>query len=221
MSTYYINFENNTTSTWTMGVYMTIPKSVGLESVTWLQTTAPQSGSTGVSWEETYDVAITNYKQDGGIGVYKASQTINDVSLGTAWNIVYEDNVQQLQAAGSTSAGQILIQNQSGLLANPGIGMSGQTSVVKSNVYSGSHGEFEVTPTYYVALFNDVQLGTVISSAIITDPLTVQFPSGQNAATLTASVDGESLVLTLSYGSQQSVKVKQVEAVQKTKSVKL
>lgn len=200
MANYYVDFNNRTTETWTMAVYQELPNSIGLDSVSWKQSTAPRGGSTGVSWSEYFNVAIADYRQTGGIGVYKASQTL-DADLGTAWDIVFQDGVQQLIETGTTTAGQILITNKSNLLANPGIGMSGQGSVFKREMVSGASAQFSVKPTYYVGLFNKVQLGEVISSNVIVGPLKIVFPAGQNLATLDATMDGANINLKLSYSN--------------------
>ncbi|WP_437923040.1 hypothetical protein WMF37_28900 [Sorangium sp. So ce291] len=201
MSNYYVDFNNNTLQTWTMGVYQVLPDSPGLDSVSWKQSTAPTQGSTGVSWSISYNAALADYQQAGGIGVYKASQVLA-AELGTSWDIVFEDNVQQLIKSGTTTAGQILINNRSNRLANPGIGMDGQGSVYKNGVASGASGQFVVTPTYWAGLFNQVELGEVISSNVIVGPFEVTYPSGMNVATLDARMDGESIVVDISYSSR-------------------
>jgi hypothetical protein len=204
MANYYVNFSNQTQQTWTMGVYQTLPDSIGLDSVSWQQTTVPQNGYSGVLWTVSYNVCIANYVQQGGIGVYTASQTL-PAMLGTSWNIVFTEGVQQLQANGSAPQGnQIIINNGSNSYANPGIGMSGQGSVFQNDVASGAAAQFTVTPTYYVGLFNHVQLGEVISTNVTVGPLELQFPTGQNTALLTASMDGDNIVTSISYSSQSS-----------------
>jgi hypothetical protein len=213
--TYYVDFNNQTDRTWTMVVYQTIPDSIGLDSVAWKKTTVPKSGESGVEWEIDYLVALANYKQPTGVGVYKASQRLN-ASLGSKWKVVFQDGVQQLKADGNAQPGFIVINNESGNLADIGIGMSGESSVYKRNVLSGSGGQFKVTPTYYVGLFNDLVYGTVISSNVIVGPMTLVFPSGQNKAVLTASLDGPSITLDLQYQTALVANYQAVQALSKT-----
>jgi hypothetical protein len=160
MSTYFCNFSNQTLDTWTMGVYQQLPTTSGLDSVSWQQTTVPQSGYSGVSWNVTYNVVLADFKQMGGIGVYTASQTL-PAALGTSWSAVLQDGVQQLVPATGPAPqeDEIVIINTSGLLANLGIGMSGQGSVYKPGVVGGAEAQFTVTPSYWVALFNQVEIG--------------------------------------------------------------
>lgn len=209
MSAYYIDFDNNTGSTWTMGVYQELPHSIGLQSVSWKQTTVPTMGSSGVEWEVDYNVAVANYRQIGGIGVYKASQTLRS-ELGTVWECVFKDGVQQLvPSSGSAPADSIIIKNSSNQLANLGIGMSGQGSVFKRNVVGGAAAQFQVTPTYYAGLFNNLVLGEVINSNVSVEAQKIVFPDGMNGATVTASMSGDNIKVSVSY-SQMSVVSRQV-----------
>ena len=221
MTSYYVDFNNDTKQTWTMAVYQTLPSSIGLESVSWKQTTVPQSGASGVTWDNFYNVAIANYQQIGGIGVYKASQTLT-TELGTSWDCIFKDNVQQLvPGSGSVPPDSVLINNKSTNLANLGIGMSGQGSVFKKCVVSGASAQFQVTPTYWVGLFNSLVLGEVISSNVVVGPLHLSYPSRQNLATVNAYMDGNTIKLNVTYGQQVAVEnsvVDRIIAAQPTRS---
>jgi hypothetical protein len=210
-TTYYMDFQNNTDRVWKMAMYQTLPNSTGLDSVSWLQTAAPQGGVTGVQWDVTYNVALANYSQDGGRGVYRASQTLA-ANLGTVWEIVVEEGVQQLKSAGQADMPQqIVIRNTSNKQANPGIGMSGSGAVFKNSVNSGATAQFQVTPTYYLGLFNDVRRGEVISSNVIVGPKKVQYPSGETNATVTANLDGNSIIVQISYGDAVSATFAEID----------
>ncbi|PXX21244.1 MULTISPECIES: hypothetical protein [Burkholderia] len=213
MTSHYVDFNNDTKHTWTMAVYQALPSSIGLESVAWKQTTVPQSGASGVAWDAFYNVAVANYQQVGGIGVYKASQTLK-AELGSSWDCIFKDNVQQLvPGTGSVPADSILITNKSANLANLGIGMSGQGSVFKNGVVSGASAQFQVTPTYWVGLFNSLVLGEVISSNVVVGPLQLTYPSGQNLATVNAYMDGNTIKLNVTYGQQVTVENSVVERI--------
>ncbi|BCS89408.1 hypothetical protein [Pseudodesulfovibrio sediminis] len=201
MANYYVDFKNSTDRTWNMAVYQTIPNSIGLDSVAWKLSTVPQSGFSGVTWEENYNVAIADYRQDAPLGVYYSSQAMN-TNLGYEWNIVYKDGVQQLelvQALPLEQKEQIIINNISGLEANPGIGMAGMGSVYKRNVLSNASAQFIVTPTYWVGLFRDVQRGEVISSNVEVGPLKLTFAEGSNVATIEAARLGDSIEYAVGY----------------------
>jgi hypothetical protein len=209
---YYIDFVNRSGRTWTMAAYQTLPDSVGLVSVSWLQTTAADGGDSGVSWEVDYLAMLADYKQEGGKSVYKASQK-KTTALGKKWKVVYKEGLQQLVEDGTADRpDQIYIFNDSGETANPGFGMSGQGALYKSEVLSGTGAQFVVTPTYWVGLFNQVVLGQVISSNVVVGPEKLTFPSGFNLATVTAKVDGSTLKMGVTYGRMSAVSMTLVEA---------
>lgn len=54
MTTYGINFANETPDTWTLCIYQFLPDSVGLESVAWKQTRVPRNGESGIQWDMEY-----------------------------------------------------------------------------------------------------------------------------------------------------------------------
>lgn len=207
----FVDFINNTGRTWTMALYQTLPDSPGLESVSWLQSTAPDGGETGVEWAVDYQAMLANYKQVDGRGVYKASQRKTSL-LGKRWKVIFDEDVQQLEEDGDAERkDQIIIYNGSGELATPGIGMSGQGAVFKHELFSGSAAQFIVKPTYHFGLFRDVLLGQVISSNVIVGPLTLVFEGGLNAATITASIRGNEIHLDTNYGRRDTVLVEDVE----------
>jgi len=209
---YYVDFINKSGRTWTMGVYQTLPDSLGLESVSWLQTTVADGGESGVAWEIDYLAMLANYRQLGGKGVYKASQK-KTTSLGKKWKIVYKEGVQQLVEDGAADRpDQIYIFNDSGETATPGFGMSGQGSVFKREIFSGTGAQFIVKPTYWVGLFNQLVLGEVISSNVTVGPEKIQFGEGQNLATVTARVDGSTLKMDIKYGRLTALSMDHVNA---------
>ena len=128
-------------------------------------------------------------------------QTIG-TQRGTAWKVVFADGLQQLQPAGSAPLPQqILIENVSGIAANAGIGMSGSPSVYKRNLTTGAAVQFEVTPTYYIGLFNNLIYGEVISNNVLIGPQVLGYPEGETEATVTASMEGGDIILRIDYGS--------------------
>src|ERR1051325_6189725 len=190
---YSVGFSNKTERTWTMGIYQTLPSSPGLESVSWQQGSAPRSGKTSVRWALDSNAAIADYFQLGAIGVYESSQIL-PTNLGKKWKVIFNGVTQELVEDGNApQSNQIVIDNQSTRAANLGIGMSGQGSVFKRDVLSGSQAQFIVTPTYWAALFNDVVLGEVISSNITIQPLILKFEGGITRIDLEATVEGQTL----------------------------
>jgi hypothetical protein len=85
-------------------------------------------------------------------------------------------------------------------MANVGIGMDDSLSSVIPNVYGGVEEVFQITPTYFVAAYENLELGQLISDVgIIGKPLTLQFPSGVTKATVRLIQDGQKLSLKIEY----------------------
>ncbi|MGB0524320.1 MAG: hypothetical protein ACPGJS_15225 [Flammeovirgaceae bacterium] len=194
MSRYTIEFTNKTTSTWTFCVYQKYPNSPGIKSVAWKQTTIPTQGQSGVEWNTQYQACIVDYKQVGGKGVYKASQTLN-ANLGQRWKCVFQDKVQQLLKDGKADdGGQLVIANQSNRKANLGIGMDGDVAAIKEDVYSANSAQFDATPKYYVAVYKDLEHGEIITSNQIHEPIEVAFEGGLMAKKYEAVEEGATFV---------------------------
>jgi rhizosphere induced protein len=200
MTQYTVNFKNNTDSVWTMSLYQLIPSNANLDSVSWQQTTAPPhgNGSPPISWDSTYNVVLGTCSQQEATDCYHVSQILQ-CDLGTSWDIIFKDNVKQLVQSGVVRSDHIVINNKSGLIANPGIGMSGYPSVYNNNVLSGISTLFIANPSYWVGLFNELSPGDVIADNIIAGPLQLNFSTNITQALLTANITGQTLLLDLSY----------------------
>ncbi len=219
MTTYQVNFANEAPETWTLCVYQQLPDSVGLDSVSWKQTTVPKKGESGVQWNIQYLACLADYKQDGGKGVYKASQKL-DTELGIQWECDFLDGVQQLKQTGATTPGQLLITNQSLKLANLGIGMDGNIALVKKDVYSGNNAQFVVKPKYYVALFANLTQGEIISGNQIHGPLEVVFAGGDTVKNYVARVEGSTFIFE-ELGTQNRVVAPYAQVQERLKSFSL
>lgn len=203
-----ITFDNQTDRVWTMVVYQTLPRSTDLDSVSWQQVTVANSGGGTVSWTNTLNAVIAGYTATGGTQLYKASQLL-DATSGSAWKIVFESGIQQLQPDGRAPlATQIQIANVSGRLANPGLGMAGKGAVYQQGLPSGLKVLFETSPLFWVALFESIQPGEVITRGsdrkmsfltTMAGPWALKYPPGQNSATLKAWIEGSSFQASLDY----------------------
>jgi hypothetical protein len=203
---YTLDFINDTPDTWVFSVYQTLPESPGLKSLSWKQTTIPRGGESGVQWTVDYLVSILNYRQIGGKGVYRASQKLG-TSLGQAWDAVFDAGTQQLVEAGNApTKGQVIINNKSGQLADLGIGMDGDVALVQAGVYAGAGANFEVEPTYWVAMYKDIVKGEVISGAQVAGPIKVKFLNGATSITYRAWLEGPVLRFAPADGSSEGVR---------------
>lgn len=196
MADYSVKFVNDpsTKQTWTMAIYQTIPNMGVFDNVSWKQASAPPSGTKSVGWTISYNAALADFFSAGDSGVYESSQILSS-NLGQKWLVTNPDGTQQLTPSSDGAPdGYIYLQNNSGLLANVGIGMSGVGSIFQQGVLSDATAQFKVTPRYWASIFNQVVEGQVISTAVaVTDPVEVIFSGGITSMTLTVWVEGQTL----------------------------
>ncbi|MGB0524318.1 MAG: hypothetical protein ACPGJS_15215 [Flammeovirgaceae bacterium] len=191
---YNIDFINDTSETWIFCVYVKYPKSPGIKSVAWKQTTIPTKGESGVAWTYQIQACIVDYKQRGDKGVYKASQIL-DAALGQRWKCVFKEHVQQLVLDGNAQDGdQLRIANQSNHRASLGIGIDGTVAAIKENVFNDNSAQFEADPKVFVAVYKDLTRGEIISSNQIHSPIEVLFEGGLTSKTFRASENGATFV---------------------------
>lgn len=203
MAEYCVRFENRAEGVWTLALFVILRDSPGLQSVSWQQATAPENGSATLRWRPDLGAAIADYQQEGGEGVYSASQVL-PAKPGSVWDVLFLEEVQQLVLSGdSTYSNQILIRNRSNLQANPGMALSGAGAVYRRNVDSG-HDTVFVTSwiSYQAALFREIEPGAdVRKPGPAVGPVPVNFPQGRTSATVTARLDNGQTVLKVTYGS--------------------
>jgi hypothetical protein len=136
-----------------------------------------------------------------------------------AWDIIFKDDVRQLVQSGVVRSDHIVISNKSGLIACPGIGLSGSASVYKNNVWSGMNTLFVPTLTYWVGLFSELAPGDVIADNVVVGPLQLNFPTNVTQALLTASIEGQTLTLDLSYPHSPSLDGQELSAMESSDDV--
>ncbi|CAG8441208.1 13848_t:CDS:2 [Ambispora leptoticha] len=205
MTTYFIDFINEVPDdTLTFGVYQTFPNTPGIDSVAWLRADVPEKGIAGVKFNETYCVVNADYFDDNEKGRYKASQTF-DTKLGTAWELIEKDGVAQFdkRVSSSNADNLIVIRNSSKTTASLGIGLSGKLSAIKRKVYVDSVAAFKVTPTFYVGVFTDLEIGEIITDDVILANTKIVF-DGDNVATIRAYLTGHVFNLDVTYSNRAS-----------------
>ncbi|CAB4435230.1 unnamed protein product [Rhizophagus irregularis] len=199
---YFVTFKNESTqpSVVQFCVYQQYPDLPGLKSVAWKKAGAYMGGQATVEWVITYSAVLSNYNDEGGIGIYASSQSVG-ADFKDQFDITDESGIQVVKKSGTSGQdGTITITNKSNEMANVGIGMDDSLSSVIPNVYGGVEEVFQITPTYFVAAYENLELGQLISDVgIIGKPLTLQFPSGVTKATVRLIQDGQKLNLKIEY----------------------
>jgi hypothetical protein len=149
----------------------------------------PTYGISTVQWNIQYFVCIANFKQDGLEGEYKANQKV-DTELGKEWK--YDGLL--LSEVGDTTEGQLKISNQSSKPTNLAIGLAGDITLVKKNVFTGGSAQFVEKPKYYLALFSKISQGEVIPGDFVASPIEILFEAGQTKKQCVAKLEKGNLV---------------------------
>ncbi|WP_147820517.1 hypothetical protein [Salidesulfovibrio onnuriiensis] len=204
MRTYYTNLKNKTDRTWTMVIYGQVPGSDNTPPLAWKTATVLPGERGGVQWQTSYDVTVAAPHKGDNRSFYAASQTL-ETELGQEWEIVFKDGVQQLRRIGALRPDRgdhIVIHNNSGLAANPGVGMSGRTAVCKRDIPANASTQFKLPFTCYAALFRDAEPGEIIGRDVEVGPLELQFGKKNNVADIIATGTGDCVTMQCAYTSR-------------------
>ncbi|CAG8492091.1 10237_t:CDS:2 [Ambispora gerdemannii] len=181
-----------------------------LEPVAWIiAEVTDKQPPVSVEYQETYNVAIVDYFDQDEIGVIKSSQIL-PTELGRSW---FLDHVAQYDKNKIKPANpnHLVITNNSISDERVGVGMYGKLSLLlKLNAIQRRENElravggkkedpreikglpvnskvdFEVSPQYYLGVFEKIEVGQLISTAkLISKPAKVEFPIAIFNATAT------------------------------------
>jgi hypothetical protein len=197
-----------------MAVFQEYTPLPDLDSVSWKQMRVPPSGRSGVRWETTYNVVLGDYRQEGGVGYYTASQIL-PAAMGTQWTIMFADGTQRLIPDGEApEPDEIVIRNMSGSSANPGVGMDGSAAAYRRDRLSNSNSLFKAAPapTYHAALFQNLVLGEVIGSNVLVGPWELTFTGNADKATVIAEEIEGTIIVTVNYSTTSALIKERIQA---------
>lgn len=193
-----------------MCVYQQMTQSRKLDTVAWRVAAAGPGESAAVAWEApTHGVVLGQFGASANRRLYVPLDS-RAAEKGSRWKIVDAGGVQRLEPAGSASLlDQIVITNESGRNANPGIAVSGSPVAFKRELPSGASAQFMIRPAFYAALFANIRAGEIVKRAVI-GPLALRLPPGVADATLIARVEGTHMVLALHPGRMEWVSLAEI-----------
>ncbi len=204
MTDYTVNFYNQTDSTWTLAIYLTVP-GIGLDSVCWKRIPAAPGGQGLVTWDPQKLSAVIGGRPSSDTLVYTTLQA-KSAEPGSKWKIVNPSGAQELEADGNANLpNQIQILNDSLQEASPGLGMAEVGAIYRPDLLSGLNQTFDAQPNYWAMAFDSVQEGQLITTSsalgamsIMTNSTELDFSQGSNAG-VTIQVDGSTVKVTVSY----------------------
>lgn len=206
MTSFSATLVNQTQSTWTLVVYLTLPTSPTLASVAWKLTAPAASGGTQrVTWSDGFGVALATLN-----GTLYQQNLVQASDPGKAWKVVTVSNAVQFDADGNALLPTSLqVDNASGQTVNAGLAYGGTGAIYRSGLANGVNVQFGTTPLFWAILVDSIQHGELVRQGTadaamfnsFVGPQAVQFPNGQPNLVATATQDGGGVQLALGYSA--------------------
>ena len=180
---YEIQFKNSSNNAYHFGVYQDYPKSPGLKSVVWQVRGLPPNSRNKVTWQMNFGVAIAGW--DVNDESFSGLQIV-PAELGKAYRVAIQQvNIPGIQTdpialpvvEASLEPNQIKLHNDTSQKFDLGFAVDGNLIAVTPSC-GNQWANFNVHPSYYVALYRDIKLGKLIDSGIQVGPVKVEFNSG-------------------------------------------
>ena len=192
-----VTFNNKTLVPLEMTMFVVADLTIGGSSVVWQQTIVPPNGPGVLQWSRSHDVAIA-HEQDDILTPFQ----ITPAAPASTWRIEIQNGTQTLVGAGSARPDQIVIRNESGLLANAGIGLSGSAAFYQRDLPSNAQALFVLgTMSYWLIVTVGAKKGELISKTTkLAGPLAIRLRGDVHAAVVTAVATPEGLQLEVQYG---------------------
>jgi hypothetical protein len=222
MAEYEVTLLNQTGTVWTLVVYITIPDAAGMLSVAWqVSPPAAPSGNNTVAWTDDPYVCLGSSPTGSGVQIYR--QTLSQLAAANqGWLVANNSGALTLTLQGSSvTPGQIEITNNAGQFTNVALGYSKAAAVYSPQLASGLAAGFIPVPQYWVLLSQSaMKPGQVVANAStpvksgttstfsagmqqvaaqFAPPIPLNFPTGQTAATVTASLSGSTFTVSVAY----------------------
>lgn len=190
MTTYYMEFVNDSEDWWHFGVYQEYPDGAGLDSVVWQEQGVPNEGGKAIiHWEMDYGVSITDFIRDN----VQASQTV-PAQLGNTYQVIIRDNITGIDPTPISTGGNpsiVTLKNNTSPAKSidMGFALSEKLIAAQPSVGGQQSSNYQVHPVYWVALFRNVKVGDLVTSNVTVAPIAVEYTQGNTRAKITAFMD--------------------------------
>ena len=181
------NGKNYTEQGWHFALYQKYPQELGLKSIAWKQlvlsksqTTDPTHGS--ISW--SMDFKVTVAKQQSG-DIYTGGVELV-AKEGYNYEAVMDGGYVQINEIGKGNPGYINFKNNTKSKQNLGLEIDGSLVALQEVVPGGVNAQFQITPTYYLGLFSNLTIGSLVSSDVEVGPVEIKIPDGKNTVEVDA-----------------------------------
>ena len=117
--------------------------------------------------------------------IYVGGVTLN-AREGYSYEAVMVGGYVQISEGGQTNPGYITFKNATSTIQNLGLNIDGDLVALQEKVAGGVTAHFQITPTYYLSLFSNIIMGSLVSSDQGIGPVEIKFPEGKNIAEVDA-----------------------------------
>lgn len=191
---YKMEFQNSTNTGYYFVVYQEYE---GSARIAWMTVGVPHAQSvpsTGhVEWKMKYGVTVV--EEESVDSSYHIGSVTLFAEIGQKYEVVLVDKLPQVKDVGVGAPDYIEIHNFTDLELNLGLTLSGNL-VATQQTAGGATAVFKVNSTYHVGVFRTQPTNEFHPSTSSLPPITVNFPTGMNVATLGTGVKNGEQVIT-------------------------
>ena len=190
-----INFKNSTDTPFYFGVFQNSPEHTGLRSLVWQVRHVPAASMVSsivrMDWATKYGVATAQF--DSQTSKF-TTQCTAGAEIGHSFivknrnNVLTIDSVEELSSSASPAAEgppQIKMINKTKKRLFFGLTLDGNLLAV-SEAERGKEVTFEISRTFHVALFRNMEAGHLATDDTYVSPTELEFPDGYGVATVDA-----------------------------------
>ena len=191
---YNVLFKNNTEEAYHFAIYQEFPDAPGLRTLAFQVRGVPSEGTGVATWDMIFQTAVTKWDPDGEkfSGLQERSA---DLQKKYEVRMVDKDipsiNPEPVGIAGD---GIILLKNETNKTLSLGFAID-RSLVGVQEVHAGETSEYYVHPTYYIAVYRNIQEGSMVDSGVVMGPVTLEFADGYTSYEVEAAIDGGKYIL--------------------------
>lgn len=194
MTTYSMEFVNNSDCWWHFGVYKEFPEASDLDAVVWQEQGVPNGGARArIDWKINYGVAMTEFIKQRNV---EALQMVR-AQLGNTYEMVTREGITGINSTPIATDGPpnvVSLKNNAEDSVNIGFALDNSVIAALKDMNGLQLCNYQVNSKYWVALFREVRVGDLVGSSIFVSPIVVQYLEGNVHAKITAFVkSGETL----------------------------
>ena len=191
---YNVVFKNNTEEAYHFTIYQEYPDSPGLGTLAFQVRGVPSRGRNDATWDMKFATAVI--KWDTYNNKWSAIQ-IQHAELKNKYEVkMVQQDIPSIdpEPVDTTGDKMILLKNATNKTLNLGFAIDGALIAVQE-AHGGEIIKYYVHPTYYIAVYRNIQEGSMVDSGVVMGPVTLEFADGYTSYEVEAAIDGGKYIL--------------------------